>query len=69
MRSKQEHWLAKFRKLNPNVSRAKEGIGVSVHFLSYFLKPIDGKLIVDGINEKGAVPHIDIFLAQRRVIR
>ena len=23
MRSKQEHWLAKFRKLNPNVSRAK----------------------------------------------
>jgi hypothetical protein len=23
MCSKQEHWLAKFRKLNPNVSRAK----------------------------------------------
>jgi hypothetical protein len=38
MRSKQEHWLAKFRE-----------IGVSVHFLSYFLKPIHGKLIADGI--------------------
>ena len=25
------------------------GIGVSVHFLSYFLKPIHGKLIADGI--------------------
>jgi len=24
-------------------------IGVSVHFLSSFLKPIDGKLIADGI--------------------
>ena len=24
-------------------------IGVSVHFLSFFLKPIDGKLIVEGI--------------------
>ena len=24
-------------------------IGVSVHFLSYFLKPIHGKLIADGI--------------------
>ena len=24
-------------------------IGVSVHFISYFLKPIDGKLIVEGI--------------------
>ena len=45
------------------------GKGVSVHYLSLLLKPIDGKLIVDGINEKGAVPHIDIFLAQRRVIR
>ena len=45
------------------------GKGVSVHYLSLLLKPIDGKLIVDGINEKGAGPHIDIFLAQRRVIR
>ncbi|MEI8285629.1 MAG: hypothetical protein WCG52_11655, partial [bacterium] len=26
-----------------------QGIGVSVHFLSYFLKPIHGKLIADGI--------------------
>ena len=24
-------------------------IGVSVHFLSFFLKPVDGKLIVEGI--------------------
>jgi hypothetical protein len=32
-----------------------------VHYLSFLLKPIDGRLIVDGINEKGAVPHIDIF--------
>jgi hypothetical protein len=37
------------------------GNGVSVHYLSFLFKPIDGKLIVDGINEKGAVPHIDIF--------
>ena len=28
---------------------AKLEIGVSVHFLSYFLKPIHGKLIADGI--------------------
>jgi len=38
MRSKQEHWLAKFRE-----------IGVSVHFISYLLKPIDGNMIADGI--------------------
>ena len=37
------------------------GNGVSVHYLSFLFKPIDGKFIVDGINEKGAVPHIDIF--------
>jgi hypothetical protein len=28
---------------------ARKEIGVSVHFLSFFLKPIDGKLIADEI--------------------
>ena len=37
------------------------GNAVSVHYLSFLFKPIDGKFIVDGINVKGAVPHIDIF--------
>ena len=30
-------------------NRGQWGIGVSVHFLSFLLKPIDGKLIANGI--------------------
>ena len=53
--------LGSFELAVGNRNRIGVKIGVSVHFLSCFLKPIHGKLIVDGINEKGAVPHIDIF--------
>ena len=38
-----------------------KGKGVSVHYLSHLLKPIDGKLIEDGIKGKRAVLNIDIF--------
>ena len=49
-----EHLLPTLVEMSGNVwefcwESGRPEIGVSVHFLSFFLKPIDGNLIVEGI--------------------